>query len=1185
MPQFRTLAIRISVLDDGRLWAVVSGDGGQEDNAILVPDDPGFAALQHGLVTSNIDAAGLQTLGQQLFDTLFPDVLRRVYDGSAGQLAPDARLRLLLTFPPEAAAFASLPWEYLHDPARGALAQRGISIIRALAQATAPQPMAITPPLRVLLSAAQTDPPVDVRRELIAAESALKRLGEQVVVTVEPRLTIEKLREHLRDGYHVWHYLGHGRDGQLLLEDSYGDADPVEANVLAATLSDSGVRLAVLSACKGATVAHEVLHSVAPALVAAGVPAAVAMQFVVTQESTQTFATEFYRALARAWPIDACVSEGRKALLDLGGGATLDWGIPVVYTRAEDGVLFAMPDAEQNPLAAAQIRLAAIPTDRLPDPSALPVGSRMPFARNPLFVGREQDLQRVAEALVQDNAGGSAVATAAVTGMAGVGKTSLVIECAHRYGQFFGGVFWVRCADPAAIAADVAACGGPDGMNLPGWADMKTADQVALVQAAWEEPLPRLLIFDGCEDEEMLAAWRPPTGGCRVIVTSLRANWSAVLAVRPAPLDVLPRPTSVELLRKYRPDLAENDAGLAGLAEELGDLPLALRLAGSYLETYRDDPHLGAPATLLAELRGPHLLAHEALAGHELGGGELSVGRTFALSLGQLDQADPVDVQARTLLSRAAYLAPGVPIPRDLLLTMPQHGGLDAVVEQAGKVLQGISALWGAKPAPAPDPERTASRAVSRLIALGLLEQHSGSAVSIHRLVAAFAQQSSHDAAMQGRIEQEMLAYLIQQQDSAGFVQPLGDRLAHIVSITQAALARDADGAAELANRVGLYMFQNGIYGTARTFFTDGLAFEERAHRADQPMSIFILSNLGTLLRTQGDLTGARTYFERAVTASEQAFGPDKPQTAMALNSMGLLLQAQGDLPGARTYFERAVKIWENTIGPENPTGAGLFNNLGTLLQDLGDLDAARPYLERTLQIFEKTIGPEHPQTAAALNNMGLLLQVQGDLAGARPYLERALAIWEKVLGPEHPQTATALNNVGWLLKNLDDLAGARTYLERALAIWEHALGPDSPQAASALNNLGLIMLNQNDLASAGASLERALAIRERVLGAQHHDTAMTLNNIGALHQKQGDLAAARPLYERALATMMAALGPQHADTLLIFDNLISLLQAQNDLAAARAQYDQLIAQVAEQLGANHAFTQQLQALRDKLNT
>ena len=50
-------------------------------------------------------------------------------------------------------------------------------------------------------------------------------------------------------------------------------------------------------------------------------------------------------------------------------------------------------------LARAEASLATMPLDVVPAPAALPAGSRMPLARNALFVGREEDLKALAGAL------------------------------------------------------------------------------------------------------------------------------------------------------------------------------------------------------------------------------------------------------------------------------------------------------------------------------------------------------------------------------------------------------------------------------------------------------------------------------------------------------------------------------------------------------------------------------------------------------------------------------------------------------------------------------------------------------------------------------------------------------------------------------------------------------------------
>ena len=192
-------------------------------------------------------------------------------------------------------------------------------------------------------------------------------------------------------------------------------------------------------------------------------------------------------------------------------------------------------------------------------------------------------------------------------------------------------------------------------------------------------------------------------------------------------LEVLPRPESIALLRKHRPELAEDDADLDALANELGDLPLALHLAGSFLETYRDDPLLGHPADLLAELRDTRLLQHPALLGEDVTPSPtnhvLHVGKTFAVSYNRLQPEEPVDAVSVALLARSAWFAAGEPIPRELLLAT----------------------------FPVPPDDRVAARQAAqgllRLHALGLLEVIDAGALRLHRLLAAFVQGVSDDAA------------------------------------------------------------------------------------------------------------------------------------------------------------------------------------------------------------------------------------------------------------------------------------------------------------------------------------------------------------------------------------------------------------------------------------------------------
>ncbi|MCU0839452.1 MAG: hypothetical protein MUE49_12140, partial [Rhodospirillales bacterium] len=184
-------------------------------------------------------------------------------------------------------------------------------------------------------------------------------------------------------------------------------------------------------------------------------------------------------------------------------------------------------------LAAARAWFEAMPLDDVPEPTGLPAGSHMPLISNPLFVGRGEELMALAAAL---KTGPAAVGAAtAATGLGGIGKTQLACAFAFRYGQFFsGGVFWLSFAQADAVPAEFARCGAPSALHLhPGYDGLPLPDQLGLVAAAFASDLPRLLIFDNCEAEDLLAAWLPRSGGARVLITSRRADWSLALGVRP----------------------------------------------------------------------------------------------------------------------------------------------------------------------------------------------------------------------------------------------------------------------------------------------------------------------------------------------------------------------------------------------------------------------------------------------------------------------------------------------------------------------------------------------------------------------------------------------------------------------------------------------------------------------------
>jgi hypothetical protein len=273
------------------------------------------------------------------------------------------------------------------------------------------------------------------------------------------------------------------------------------------------------------------------------------------------------------------------------------------------------------------------------------------------FTGRGALLDQISAGMAVS---GGRVAVTALHGLGGVGKTQLAIEYAWRHAGAFQLVWWVNAEQAALVGEQLAGLAGTLGVTVSG--DVGR-DAVAVLERlrhrdGW------LLIYDNAPDAEQIWPWLPTAGAGRVLITSRSPVWGG-MATR-VPVDVLDRPDALALLNRRIQGLGEG-AGRE-LADELGDLPLALEQAAAYIEA------TGMPvARYLEKFR----LGRAAMLGR---GRDLAyrgtVDTCWAFALTELTSNDPA---AAELLAVAAYYGPD-PVPLNLLASHLADGELAAAV-------------------------------------------------------------------------------------------------------------------------------------------------------------------------------------------------------------------------------------------------------------------------------------------------------------------------------------------------------------------------------------------------------------------------------------------------------------------------------------------------------------------------
>jgi hypothetical protein len=309
---------------------------------VWAPDDEGESKTYWVENPLNGEFANEEELGQALFISLFGnddsnEIGRRFkhyyHLNCVDKIGQKTCLRILLSFSSvkgRADSSASLPWELLRMGSTWLSRDAPISIARRTTTKE-PNRQKNNSSLRVLLTFAEPEV-----LERFNGDAHLKEIeqifGKEISwldLVLLPHANRDTLRQKIREGFHIVHFLGHGEakpsaatglDAFLYLEnpDMPSKSDKISANTIASWFQDAKLtpRLVILMACQSGISDRFAVLGTAQALLASGVSAVVAFQAMLRVQEAGKFAARFYRTLASSNTVDDAVYAGRGALDD-----------------------------------------------------------------------------------------------------------------------------------------------------------------------------------------------------------------------------------------------------------------------------------------------------------------------------------------------------------------------------------------------------------------------------------------------------------------------------------------------------------------------------------------------------------------------------------------------------------------------------------------------------------------------------------------------------------------------------------------------------------------------------------------------------------------------------------------------------------------------------------------------------
>ena len=722
-------------------------------------------------------------------------------------------------------------------------------------------------------------------------------------------------------------------------------------------------------------------------------------------------------------------------------------------------------------------------------PAGIPL-QRPPRAEH--FTDRTQELQR----LLDDLRPGQ---VATLCGPGGIGKTALAAEAIWKLApeneppeRFPDGILFHSFygqPDPGLALEHIVTSFGTEPKPSPATAAL----QVLAGKHA-------LLILDGAEDAADLQAVLDVRGGCGVLVTS-RTRKDAVAECQD--IEPLELKDAVALLRKWSGDRATDDRAAARICRLTGYLPLAVRLAGRFLDETGE--------TAVEYLDWLEETPLEALSHGDWRTESVDV--LLEKSLEQLSEDACCMLGVVGLLSLTPFDRDPIAAALDLSIHR-LHKPLGELVSYGllsrnGERYEVSHALVHTYARKRVEPETEAlTRLAAYYNALAREQQERGlpgylrldvERGHIMRVLRTCAEREKWDAV-------DRLAWVLTGKGS--FLRMQG-YWTNLMTATKIGLTAARNLNNQLNEEAFLIMLGLAYVGLGKA--EQAIGFYEKAlvichkidHRQDESNA---LGDLGNAYSALGQVKKAIDYYEQALAIARE-IGHQQNEGSW-LGNLGNAYSTLGEVEKAIEYYEQALAI-ACEIGCRQNEGSWL-GNLGNAYSTLGEVERAIDYYEQALTTA-RDIG--HRQNEGSwLGSLGNAYSALGQLEKAIEYYEQVLAIAREI--GYRQMEGNALGNLGSAYSALGQVEKAIDYYEQALAI-AREIGYRQGEC-NHLGNLGIAYSRLGQVKKAIEYSEQALAI-DREIGYRQGEGA-DLGNLGNAYRALGQVEQAIDYYEQALA-------------------------------------------------------------------
>ncbi|KAL4751018.1 hypothetical protein BDW72DRAFT_193288 [Aspergillus terricola var. indicus] len=737
----------------------------------------------------------------------------------------------------------------------------------------------------------------------------------------------------------------------------------------------------------------------------------------------------------------------------------------------------------------------------------------IPFGRNPRFVGRQDEIQKLEDFITMHNG----AQKLAITGLGGVGKTQIALELAYRvqYREPDCSIFWIPCTSYEAVEQACTAIAQMVGIQDVQPAEVKERLNTYLSQmdGKW------LLIFDNADDMDMWTKNSSTASSLRDLLPFntqghiIFTTRNRKLAVRLAFSDVihvreLDEKASMEFLEKslIEKNLVHDHHTIINLLEQLTFLPLAVAQAAAYINANG----LGVSDYLLLlqeqEVDKLELLSEDFGDDGRYKDAQNPVAMTWLISFRHVQKLDQL---ASDYLSLMACIDPRN-IPRSFL--------------------------------PHPVSKKKMIEALGLLSAYSFITVQLGDgSITLHRLV--------HLATRNWmKKEGQFALYLRKAADRLSEMFPHNDHtnrqlwreyFPHALSLLREnEFQEHHDQYIDFIENVGACLNTDGRYNKAEELLVQVMETRKQVLGPEHPDTLTSMANLASTYWNQGRWKEAEELLVQVTETRKGVLGPEHPSTLTSMANLASTYRNQGQWKEAEELEVQVVETWKQALGPEHPDTLTSMANLASTYRHQGRWKEAEELEVQVMETRKQVLGPEHPDTLTSMANLATTYCHEGRWKEAEELLVQVTETGKKVLGPEHPSTLTSMANLATTYCHQGRWKEAKELVLTVMETQKQVLGPEHPDTLTSMANLASTYLHQGRWKEAEELEVQVVETRKQVLGPEHPDTLTSMANLASTYRNQGRWKEAEELEVQVMETRKQVLGPEHPDTLASMANL-----------------------------------------------